>query len=61
MEKSLSDAQHRLSVKMSELQAAHEQIETLELRMSELDPLWCILALFVCTSVLMCFRFQQVR
>lgn len=50
MEKSLSDTQRRLSVKMNELQAAHEQIEALEVRMGE-----CLLhgttALFVCTSV----------
>lgn len=35
MEKSLSDAQRRLSVKMKELQAAREQIESLEVRMGE--------------------------
>lgn len=35
MEQSLSDAQHRLSVKMNELQAAHKQIENLEIRMGE--------------------------
>lgn len=35
MEKSLTDAQRRLSVKMNELQAAHEQIESLEVRMGE--------------------------
>lgn len=30
MEQSLSDTQHRLSVKVNELHAAHEQIEKLE-------------------------------
>uniref|UniRef100_A0A3Q1FNH4 Centrosomal protein 135 n=1 Tax=Acanthochromis polyacanthus TaxID=80966 RepID=A0A3Q1FNH4_9TELE len=35
MEQSLSDTQHRLSVKMNELHAAHEQIEKLEQRMGE--------------------------
>lgn len=58
-EKSLSEAQRRLSVKMNELQAAHEQIETLEVRMGE-----CLLrgntALLVCTSVLRRVPFQQV-
>uniref|UniRef100_A0A671TXR5 Centrosomal protein 135 n=1 Tax=Sparus aurata TaxID=8175 RepID=A0A671TXR5_SPAAU len=37
MEQSLSDTQHRLSVKMSELHAAHEQIEKLEERIGELS------------------------
>ncbi|XP_022058701.2 centrosomal protein of 135 kDa isoform X2 [Acanthochromis polyacanthus] len=37
MEQSLSDTQHRLSVKMNELHAAHEQIEKLEQRMGELS------------------------
>nr|XP_046247398.1 centrosomal protein of 135 kDa isoform X2 [Scatophagus argus] len=37
MEQSLSDTQHRLSVKMNELHAAHEQIEKLEERMGELS------------------------
>ncbi|XP_070765256.1 centrosomal protein of 135 kDa [Enoplosus armatus] len=37
MERSLSDAQHRLSVKMNELRAAHEQIEKLEERIGELS------------------------
>lgn len=32
MEKSLADVQHRLSVKASELQAAHQQMDTLEER-----------------------------
>lgn len=32
MEQSLSDTQHRLSVKMNELHAAHQQIEKLEER-----------------------------
>lgn len=35
MEQSLSDTQHRLSVKSSELHAAHEQIEKLEDRIGE--------------------------
>lgn len=35
MEQSLSDAQCRLSVKMNELQAAHKQIENLEIRIGE--------------------------
>lgn len=35
MEQSLSDTQHRLSVKMNELCAAHEQIEKLEERIGE--------------------------
>lgn len=35
MEQSLSDAQRQLSVKMTELQAAHEQIENLEIRIGE--------------------------
>uniref|UniRef100_A0A673AWV1 Centrosomal protein 135 n=1 Tax=Sphaeramia orbicularis TaxID=375764 RepID=A0A673AWV1_9TELE len=35
MEQSLSDTQHRLSVKMNELHAAHEQIDKLEQRMGE--------------------------
>lgn len=35
MEQSLSDTQHRLSVKMSELHAAHGQIEKLEERIGE--------------------------
>lgn len=35
MEQSLSDAQRRLSVKMNELQAAHKQIENLEIRIGE--------------------------
>uniref|UniRef100_A0A665VA52 Centrosomal protein 135 n=1 Tax=Echeneis naucrates TaxID=173247 RepID=A0A665VA52_ECHNA len=37
MEQSLSDSQHMLSVKMNELQAAHEEIETLEERIGELS------------------------
>uniref|UniRef100_A0A7N6C0F4 Centrosomal protein 135 n=1 Tax=Anabas testudineus TaxID=64144 RepID=A0A7N6C0F4_ANATE len=37
MEQSLSDTQHRLSVKMNELCAAHEQIEKLEERIGELS------------------------
>ncbi|XP_039984981.1 centrosomal protein of 135 kDa isoform X2 [Xiphias gladius] len=37
MEQSLSDTQHRLSVKMNELHAAHEQIEKLEERIGELS------------------------
>uniref|UniRef100_A0A673B0G0 Centrosomal protein 135 n=1 Tax=Sphaeramia orbicularis TaxID=375764 RepID=A0A673B0G0_9TELE len=37
MEQSLSDTQHRLSVKMNELHAAHEQIDKLEQRMDELN------------------------
>ncbi|XP_071343000.1 centrosomal protein of 135 kDa isoform X2 [Trachinotus anak] len=37
MEQSLSDTQHRLSVKMNELRAAHEQIEKLEERLGELS------------------------
>ncbi|KAG7316732.1 hypothetical protein KOW79_020273 [Hemibagrus wyckioides] len=36
MEKSLSDVQHRLSVKASELQAAHQQMDKLEERITEL-------------------------
>lgn len=35
MEKSLSEVQRRLSVKTSELQAAHEQIECLEVKIGE--------------------------
>lgn len=35
MEQSLSDTQHRLSVKMNELHAAREQIEKLEDRIGE--------------------------
>lgn len=35
MEQSLSDTQHRLSVKMNELHAAHGQIEKLEDRIGE--------------------------
>ncbi|KAL2089887.1 hypothetical protein ACEWY4_014575 [Coilia grayii] len=37
MEQSLTDVQHRLSVKTSELQAAHQKIERLEERISELS------------------------
>ncbi|KAM9435733.1 centrosomal protein of 135 kDa isoform 2-T2 [Clarias gariepinus] len=37
MEKSLSDVQHRLSVKASELQAAHQQMDKLEERITELS------------------------
>ncbi|KAK2835857.1 hypothetical protein Q5P01_016341 [Channa striata] len=37
MEQSLSDIQHRLSVRMKELYAAHEQIEKLEDRIGELS------------------------
>ncbi|XP_041790980.1 centrosomal protein of 135 kDa isoform X2 [Chelmon rostratus] len=37
MEQSLSDTQHRLSVKMNELHAAHEQIEKLEERIVALS------------------------
>ncbi|XP_056132078.1 centrosomal protein of 135 kDa isoform X2 [Lampris incognitus] len=37
MERSLSDTQHRLSVKTNELQAAHQQIEKLEERIGELS------------------------
>uniref|UniRef100_A0A672HBW5 Centrosomal protein 135 n=1 Tax=Salarias fasciatus TaxID=181472 RepID=A0A672HBW5_SALFA len=37
MEQSLSDTQHRLSVKMNELHAAHKQIEILEDRIGELS------------------------
>ncbi|XP_076009146.1 centrosomal protein of 135 kDa isoform X2 [Genypterus blacodes] len=37
MEQSLSDTQNRLSVKMNELYAAHQQIEQLEERMGELS------------------------
>ncbi|XP_062412603.1 centrosomal protein of 135 kDa [Sardina pilchardus] len=37
MEQSLSDVQHRLSVKTSELQAAHQKIERLEDRISDLS------------------------
>ncbi|XP_034036384.1 centrosomal protein of 135 kDa isoform X2 [Thalassophryne amazonica] len=36
MEQSLSDTQHRLSVKMNELHAAHQQIEKLEERIDKL-------------------------
>ncbi|CAJ1060000.1 centrosomal protein of 135 kDa isoform X3 [Xyrichtys novacula] len=39
MEQSLSDNQHRLSVKMNELHAAHEKIDTLERRIDELSQL----------------------
>lgn len=39
MEKSLSDAQRRLTMKVNELQAAHEQIESLEVRMGKCLPL----------------------
>ncbi|XP_010729323.3 centrosomal protein of 135 kDa isoform X1 [Larimichthys crocea] len=39
MEQSLSDTQHRLSVKMNELHAAHEQIDKLEERIGELSQL----------------------
>uniref|UniRef100_A0A8D3D557 Centrosomal protein of 135 kDa n=1 Tax=Scophthalmus maximus TaxID=52904 RepID=A0A8D3D557_SCOMX len=39
MEQSLSDTQHRLSVKMNELHNAHQQIEKLEKRMGERGPL----------------------
>ncbi|TKS75034.1 Centrosomal protein of 135 kDa [Collichthys lucidus] len=39
MEQSLSDTQHRLSVKMNELHAAHEQIDKLEERLGELSQL----------------------
>lgn len=35
MEKSLSDVQHRLSVKATELQAAHQQLDKLEERISK--------------------------
>uniref|UniRef100_A0A668AR86 Centrosomal protein 135 n=1 Tax=Myripristis murdjan TaxID=586833 RepID=A0A668AR86_9TELE len=37
MEQTLCDTQHRLSVKMNELSAAHEQIEKLEERIGELS------------------------
>ncbi|XP_068175066.1 centrosomal protein of 135 kDa isoform X2 [Antennarius striatus] len=37
MERSLSDTQHRLSVKMNELRAAHDHIEKLEERIGELS------------------------
>uniref|UniRef100_A0A4W4GW01 Centrosomal protein of 135 kDa n=1 Tax=Electrophorus electricus TaxID=8005 RepID=A0A4W4GW01_ELEEL len=37
MEKSLSDIQHRLSVKTSELQAAHQQIDKLEEKIADLS------------------------
>ncbi|KAF7690133.1 hypothetical protein HF521_011937 [Silurus meridionalis] len=37
MENSLSDVQHRLSVKASELQAAHQQLDKLEERITELS------------------------
>ncbi|XP_020499436.1 centrosomal protein of 135 kDa isoform X2 [Labrus bergylta] len=37
MEQSLSDTQHRLSVKMNELHAAHELIDNLEKRIEELS------------------------
>ncbi|KAF7667681.1 hypothetical protein LDENG_00052800 [Lucifuga dentata] len=37
MEQSLSDTQHRLSVKMNELHAAHQQIKKLEERIAELS------------------------
>ncbi|XP_062858185.1 centrosomal protein of 135 kDa isoform X2 [Trichomycterus rosablanca] len=37
MEKSLSDVQHRLSVKNSELQAAHEQLDKLDEKVAELS------------------------
>ncbi|XP_072538741.1 centrosomal protein of 135 kDa isoform X1 [Salminus brasiliensis] len=37
MEKSLSDIQHRLSVKTSELQVAHQQIDKLEDKITELS------------------------
>ncbi|XP_012677322.2 centrosomal protein of 135 kDa isoform X1 [Clupea harengus] len=37
MEQSLSDVQHRLSVKTSEVQAAHQKIERLEERISDLS------------------------
>lgn len=44
MEQTLSDTQHRLSVKMNELHAAHQQIETLEQRLGECaapgDAVW---------------------
>ncbi|XP_041862587.1 centrosomal protein of 135 kDa isoform X2 [Melanotaenia boesemani] len=37
MEQTLSDTQHRLSVKMNELHAAHEQIDKLEEKLGELS------------------------
>lgn len=53
MEQSLSDTQHRLSVKMNELRAAHEQIEKLEERIGEYLGVyevqdWLLLLYFCC-------------
>lgn len=52
MEQSLSDTQHRLSVKMNELHAAHGQIEKLEDRIGEY--MWTAGALCV-----LCVWFQS--
>lgn len=48
MEQSLSDVQHRLSVKTSELQAAHQQIYKLEEKIGvcQNSVLYCTLLIF---------------
>lgn len=50
MEQSLSDVQHRLSLKINELQAAHQQIDKLEEKIGVCFS--CSVAL--CTSLLKC-------
>lgn len=56
MEKSLSDTQHRLSVKMNELHASHVQIEKLEERIGEYVETVITLFSF---SVKLCFLFAE--
>jgi len=46
MEQSLSDVQHRLSVKTNELQAAHQQIDKLEEKISACISLCCTLLIY---------------
>ena len=54
MEQSLSDTQHRLSVKMNELHAAHQQIEKLEETIGEYLCI-CYEVLATVAVVLLCF------
>lgn len=58
MEKSLSDVQHRLSVKASELHAAHQQMDKLEERIGKS----LLFFIFTCLSLFhsLCYGLLQI-
>lgn len=61
MEQSLSDVQHRLSVKTNELQAAHQQIDKLEEKIGVClyhSVLFC--ALFQFTQAHVCIKLLTI-